>query len=397
MPDLQPLVNKTVPFKFRGQSSSFDLSHALFSSFDIDKGSRLLLKAVSAAIDPEKVGSIIDIGSGVGILGVACAKAYAGASLTMRDRDALACAFSSRNARRNGIVPDAVDHALFLDGLSGRAFDLVLCNVPAKAGPPVLDRFFKALPSILSADGRGAIVVVNPIAEAALASLEAAGVRIEASERGTGHLAVIFSRAERRAAGDSGEPWLSACERTASTAHAGRTRYKVAGYWGLPEFDTPSFATSLVIESFDRATAGLLVRRVAVINPGTGRAVAYAAARLPGAAIDLCGRDMLALAASGANRAAAKCIEGESVAFEEGLSTASYDLAIAFEDEIPGYDTATRLWETAARILKTGGSLVVATGSTAADRFAKRKPKGFSSLFAVRKKGYACGAWRKED
>lgn len=396
MRDPLPLVNKTVKLRFRGQDLSFELSHALFSSFDIDTGSRLLLKAVSAAVDPDAVRSIVDIGSGVGVLGIACAKAYAGASLTMRDRDALACAFSERNARLNKITPASVDHALFLDGLSGREFDLVLCNVPAKAGPPVLDRFFASLGSILSPGGSGAVVVVNPIADAALASLKASGALIRASERGAGHLAVVFSRPEGDSGRSTGEPWLAACERTSSPVKVGRGRYEFKGYWGLPEFDTPSFSTSLAIESFDRATAGLLVRRVLAINPGVGRSAAHAAARLPGAAIDLCGRDALALAASAANVAAAGCREVRQAAFEEGLEAAAYDLVVAFEEDIPGYDSAARLWETAARTLKLGGTLLTASGSTAADRIAKRRPEGFSRLFETRKKGYACCAWRKE-
>ncbi|HAE23578.1 MAG TPA: methyltransferase, partial [Spirochaetaceae bacterium] len=160
-------VLKTVPLRFRGADMRLELSHALFSSNDIDAGSKLLLKAVAKAADAAAVASILDIGSGVGVLGIACALGYPGSALSVRDRDALACAFSARNAKINKLKPETVETALFLEGLTGKDFDLVLCNVPAKAGPPVLDRFFRELPGIVSARGLAALVVVNTIAEAA--------------------------------------------------------------------------------------------------------------------------------------------------------------------------------------------------------------------------------------
>ncbi|GAB1457739.1 hypothetical protein MASR2M48_30470 [Spirochaetota bacterium] len=184
MNPLDIYVNKAVPFKFKGVDLSFDLSHALFSSFDIDAGSRLLLKAIAQNVEQASVGSIVDIGSGVGVLGIACAKAYPDSSLLMRDRDALASAFSERNARRNRIASVSIDTRLFLEGIEAERYDLVLCNVPAKAGPPVLDRFLKDIPGILTERGTGAIVVVETIAEAALASLRASGAEIYRTERG---------------------------------------------------------------------------------------------------------------------------------------------------------------------------------------------------------------------
>ena len=80
-------VHKIVPFRFRGQDMTFELSHALFSSFDVDAGSRLLLKLVGKYVRPETVSSIVDIGSGVGVLGIACARGFPGATLSMRDRE----------------------------------------------------------------------------------------------------------------------------------------------------------------------------------------------------------------------------------------------------------------------------------------------------------------------
>lgn len=393
---LDQYVNKTVPFRFNGVDLSFDLSHALFSSFDIDVGSRLLLKLVARNVDASVVGSIVDIGSGVGVLGIACAKAYAGATLRMRDRDALACGFSERNARRNKVAATAIDHALFLDGMEGERYDLALCNVPAKAGPPVLELFLRQLPGILTARGYAAIVVVEPIAEAAMASVAASGAEVVASEAGTGHTALLFRRG-RAADPQAFDPMWQVLERAEQTLRAGRASYRLVGMWGLPEFDTPSFATELAIDLCENAMAGSHVRRVAVINPGIGRAACYVKARAREAVIDLCGRDALALASSERNlvRNGPPADAGPfRAAFAIDLPTAAYDLVVEFPDLTPRVDTIDQTWAQAARVLKSGAGYVVAMPSSAMDRFERKRPKGAVRLAERKKKGFACAAWR---
>ncbi|PKL03286.1 MAG: methyltransferase, partial [Spirochaetae bacterium HGW-Spirochaetae-9] len=69
MTELQPLVNKTVEFAYRGARLSFDLSHALFSSYAIDTGTRFLLKEIAHDEALARARSILDAGCGAGIIG----------------------------------------------------------------------------------------------------------------------------------------------------------------------------------------------------------------------------------------------------------------------------------------------------------------------------------------
>jgi len=403
MNPLDAYVNKSVPFKFRGQDMSFELSHALFSSFDIDQGSRLLLKAVARNVDETVIGSIIDIGSGTGVLGVACARGYPGASLWMRDRDALACAFSRRNAARNKVRPEAVDHALFLSGIENQLFDLVLCNVPAKAGPPVLDRFLRDLPGIVSGRGYGAVVVVQPIAEAALESIAASGAAILHTETGTGHVAVIF----RRGAAVSPLPELQESPeaeesqgvylRSEQAIRGGKAIYRLHGYWGLPEFDTPSFETDLAIDLCDKILDGSSVKRALFINPGIGRVACHVRSRKKDAVIDLCGRDALELAASYGNIALNRkkdAVDGMSVADATGLPDSAYDLIVEFVELIPRVDTLENSWNQAERLLRAGASYIAVMPSSVMDRFARHRLKIFNRMAERKKKGFACASWR---
>ena len=68
------LVNKIVPFRFMGEDLRLALSHALFSSFDVDAGSKLLLKTLAQRVDLGTVGSVLDVGCGVGVLGLSLKK-----------------------------------------------------------------------------------------------------------------------------------------------------------------------------------------------------------------------------------------------------------------------------------------------------------------------------------
>jgi 16S rRNA G1207 methylase RsmC len=424
---IEKYVLKVVPLRFRGADLNFELSHALFSSFDIDVGSRLLLKLVGKHVVPESVSKIIDIGSGVGVLGIACARGYPGSSVAFRDRDALALAFTARNARLNKVKPAALEHALFLDGLGEARFDLILCNVPAKAGLPALDRFFRDLPGVLDGKGTAAVVVVNTIAEAARQSIIAGGGDIWMAEEASGHTALLFRQAvapglvqDSATTGNAGsstdndpgnDAWVVR-ERSEAMTKLGSARYRFKGYWGLPEFDTPSFATVLAAELSESLFPGGQLRRVAVINPGPGRLACFIRSRTR-SRMDLCGRDALALAASERNLdlnwpgdAGREGIgEGSGpgigsgrlvVASMEDLPDSVYDLVVEFADLTPRVDTATDMWTGAQRLLKDGGYYISVMPSTAFDRFERRKPKGLSKLREKKKKGWACGLWRRE-
>ncbi|MDY7027479.1 MAG: methyltransferase, partial [Spirochaetota bacterium] len=57
-------ANKEVPLQYEGRRISFFLSQALFSSYDIDQGSRLLLKSISGTVDFSRTRRVLDIGCG---------------------------------------------------------------------------------------------------------------------------------------------------------------------------------------------------------------------------------------------------------------------------------------------------------------------------------------------
>ncbi|HOX18237.1 MAG TPA: methyltransferase, partial [Spirochaetales bacterium] len=117
--DTDSYVTRTVSLRAGGRELVFDLSHALFSSADIDVGSRLLLKAVAEGGWAKGARRGLDLGSGVGTLALALSAMESGLEFLCRDRDALARDFTRRNAERNGIALIGAERALFLEGLGG--------------------------------------------------------------------------------------------------------------------------------------------------------------------------------------------------------------------------------------------------------------------------------------
>jgi hypothetical protein len=146
---------------------------------------------------------ILDAGSGVGVLGIAAAKALEAlgvdTAVRAQDRDELARVFTSRNALRNGLSPDrlAARAERLLSGPQEGRYDLILSNLPAKAGRPVLEDFFRRSSRMLAEHGRGAVVIVNTLAEAAWNWMKDAGAMVLRTETGAEHTVFVYGAAQR--------------------------------------------------------------------------------------------------------------------------------------------------------------------------------------------------------
>ncbi|MCK5154897.1 MAG: methyltransferase [Spirochaetales bacterium] len=172
---LKKRVNKKVFFRFCGKDLSFYLSMGLFSSFDIDSGTRFLLRTFVQVIDFNKVHHLLDAGCGTGVIAISLKKAFPHITIDALDRDCLALEMTVENARLNNtkisifpgldtlsVQPDFRDP--FRDShvfsINRKKYDIITTNIPAKAGLPVLRRFFRNGLASLSDCGYFAVVIV---------------------------------------------------------------------------------------------------------------------------------------------------------------------------------------------------------------------------------------------
>ena len=115
------------------------VNHAsVFSAKRLDNGTRLLLESLPATADGP---SVIDLGCGNGVLGVAVALADSTAQVTFVDESHFAIRSAEETFRRAFEDRDAASHSKptfrvgdCLDGLPGDSADLIVCNPPFHQG-----------------------------------------------------------------------------------------------------------------------------------------------------------------------------------------------------------------------------------------------------------------------
>jgi 16S rRNA G1207 methylase RsmC len=312
---------KTVEHAQNKARLSFDVAADLFSSFEVDLGSRLLLRSLAKGGWLGRSGRILDVGCGYGPIGITLGALNPQARISMADRDLLAVAFARHNAGRNGIDLESCVGSLGYDDLAEAGpYDLIVSNVPAKAGDAVIASLVLDSAHLLAPDGVAAVVVIDriaPLVEEAVRS-SAALVSRDASR---GYLALAY-RPETPA-----RPYRPGFDRGLYDRATGRftiddASFRATTVWGLPEFDTPAHSTALAGRHLLRARG----RRVLFVEPGQGLLPALLAARRPDSRITLRSRDLLALRAAARNAAGAA-----EVAIEATLSTGvggRFDVAV---------------------------------------------------------------------
>jgi len=362
-------VNKTVLLRFRGVESSFHLSHGLFSSFSIDAGTRLLLKSIAARVDLARIQTVLDEGCGVGVIGIAIARAAPQARVFLQDRDALAVAFARENCKVNGVENADLDCGLAFRGLSGRTFDLIASNLPAKAGKPVLESFFRAVPGLLSRTGTAAVVIVSPLADLAKDAILSSGCLLFHVERTSQHVVFHFQLPEGHESPVQLIEDLSPYLRTRQKFTAAGVEYELETAYNLADFDTAGYAVEL---AQDILAASKVRGRALYWNPGQGHLPVFAQKRA-GATISgiaLAGRDALELAITERNleSAGAGALETHLISDEAGLQEAvepgSVDFFCALPHPVPKAPWHGDLVNSALRLLRPGGTFLTAAEST---------------------------------
>ena len=174
---IAPYVHRRVPLDLGGRRLEFATCLDLFSSHQVDVGSRLLLRTMEPVLaerDTEASARVLDLGCGYGALGVALATMPAVASAHLVDRDALAVDFAAENARANGVeVTTSVSLGLaeVLRDTPEARYDLVASNLPGKAGAAVLSSMLLGALGVLAPGGLVAVVVIEPIRDLVASTL----------------------------------------------------------------------------------------------------------------------------------------------------------------------------------------------------------------------------------
>ena len=119
---------KKIRQKIKGQQFDFYTASGVFSKDRIDKGTLAL--AENMAVD--KNSKVLDMGCGIGILGIVAAKSF-NASVVMSDINIRAVMLARRNLELNNIKAEIHQGNLY-ESIIQNDFDVILSNPPQTAG-----------------------------------------------------------------------------------------------------------------------------------------------------------------------------------------------------------------------------------------------------------------------
>ena len=371
---------KQVTLRWGNVRFDLDVAQELFSSHEVDSGSLLLLRSLVLTEFP-RVGRCLDYGCGYGILGLAWKTSLPEWDVTLVDRDALAVAFSAHNAQRIGYAVNCVGGLDPVDRV-GTGYDLLLWNVPGKAGALVLAELMADSLDTLAPNGLLALVVVHPLAET-LRTVTGARSQftIEHDERGHEHTVLHVRRM-------IGTPQVKASafargvfdREPVAVDHAGLS-YALTPVIGLPQYDGPNQPTLLMMDALAGLT-DLRLSNVICVRPGTGHLPMAAATLWPESAIALVDRDLLALKASTRALTQRRGSAPITTEFSPDLSDVNetegtYDLATVLIDHQMRAPVMLRLLDDLVRLSAPGARLVFGGSSTEVSRMLvllKRQP-----------------------
>jgi SAM-dependent methyltransferase len=319
---------RVVPFAFHGARLRFELAHTLFSSAGIDPGSALLLRVLQGhllTLPSGAVRRVLDLGCGHGTLGIVLHALDPTREITYTDRDSLALDYTIRNLELNGLATSApaatVRGSLGYDDIGvGERYDLIVSNIPGKAGAAVIAHLVTGSAQIGRPGAIVAFVVVKPLAPEVARLL--ASPHFESIERRATNSHQVFIN--RIAPGPVADGPVAAAgfERGLYDRHNGRFRVGPMSWTartvvGLDEFDNLSHPTRLVAAAISSTGSG----RAVIVNPGQGHR-AVVAARSGWTPQVLVARDLLAL------RASARCLSDAGEPEPQLFHTTSVDLSV---------------------------------------------------------------------
>lgn len=310
------LLKKRITFNLSKVSLQLDLSESLFSSFDVDVGTKVLLNSLrkNSAINYSK---ILDLGCGYGPIGLFLKAQDPSRDVHMVDRDALAVTFASYNAKLNDLrvtVYPSLDYEQVKD-----TFSLIVTNFPAKIATKGLQAFVYGASAHLTSDGVLALVVVQELTRELELILDNREIitlyKDYKKDYSVFHVAFTaqIHQPEHK------------YERKDMTLSFSR-KYQVKTAYGLPEFDSLNFGTR-ALYSLLRDVKDSVFNSVLVLEPGQGHGAIAVMDSLKCMNMVLCSRDLLSLTFAARN-------VRNNFAFEPRTTLAPYLCEVPKEDLI---------------------------------------------------------------
>jgi 16S rRNA (guanine1207-N2)-methyltransferase len=367
--------HKTIDFRFWKQSLQFRTSQQLFSAHAIDAGTKFLLRTIMEAEYPPPQ-RILDVGCGYGPLGLTLKSLHPASLVHLFDRDALAAAYSRQNADLNGLNDVETYGSLGYDDVTRHDFDLVVCNIPDHTGDKFITYLLQEVCYYLAPSGIVAIVVVTPLenlVEKALSETHNVNILLKRSQ--SRHVVFHYKFTDSKIPPPPSQNSLERgiYHRNDITMRHGKLEYKIQTAIGLPEFDSLSYSSEMLINSLGEVERKE-IKNAMVFNPGQGHIAVAVWKTLKPESITLVDRDLLALRYSQRNLILNGCpSERISLSHQTGLDFESgekIDLFISSLRDDENKETHFLAVDEMSARLSDRGIILLSSGSTTITRLA---------------------------
>lgn len=114
----------------RGRRYRFLTASGVFSARRVDNGTRILVEAMPIP----GAGRLLDLGCGIGVIGLVAAVESPGLEVTLTDVNPRATMVAARNVARMGLGNVRVLTGSLYEPVEGEVFDVVVSNPPISAG-----------------------------------------------------------------------------------------------------------------------------------------------------------------------------------------------------------------------------------------------------------------------
>ncbi len=395
--DTDVYYHKLVTYRALKHELKFKTSQELFSAYDIDAGTKFLLRTIVEAGYPSPK-HILDLGCGYGPLGLTLKSLYPESPVHLTDRDALAVDYARQNASLNNLEAE-IYGSLGYDEIKHHDFDLIVSNIPGKAGEQVIAYLLQEARFYLKPGGITAIVVVSPLENPVtkiLVDIPDAEIVLK-SER-TGHT-VFHYRFSKSLPRPENPGWeREVYRRKDITIKFDSLEYDMQTAYGLPEFDSLSYETQLLFKTI-KGYKNKEINHALVLNPGQGHVPVAVWQYLNPETISLVDRDLLALRYSNLNLVENGCPSESLKLYHSArleINEKKFDLITGvLRDE--GNGAAQSFIDRAAELMSNKGMMIISSGSTAITRIISymEAKKSFNLKMRERWRGYSSLALEK--
>jgi 16S rRNA G1207 methylase RsmC len=135
-----PYFKSRIQYSLGQVELQFDTAALLFSPYQVDMGTQLLLPYVAERVGDAR--AILEIGCNYGVVGIVLAKLHPQAHITMLDKDMLAIRYARHNAALNGVSNLTIMGSIGVENVVERSFDLMVAHVPIKIGDRAIEHDF---------------------------------------------------------------------------------------------------------------------------------------------------------------------------------------------------------------------------------------------------------------